>query len=243
MLRACRKLPRRPLSSVVRAALVFAVMMPVVAVDLRAAEPAMKTHEAAGVRLEIPADWEVAESEGTIFSAREPQKGPDDQFYENIRLVTREVPASTTLDQVLSVQTTGARTEYDILGSGHLHGGAHPMAWLAIAPKSDEDGARPVMVSYYYVNGGRSYALNAMTARDNYDSYRPIFEKVARSVALPGGVIPPSPVDPARQKAREGGEAIGNWTFKLMMAVVVVFGLKALFRRLFGRSRTVSEVP
>jgi hypothetical protein len=244
---ACRR-PNsllRLVLGLVRGLAVVAAVLPTVGSDVEAAEPATKSYEAQGVRIEIPASWEIVKEETTVFTAREPVQGPTDTFHENVRLNTVEVPAGLTLERILEAQEKDARSTFEVLGSGRLPGGKHEMAWLAIAPKTTEAGERrDVKIDYYFVEGRRSYALHCITPQAEYEKYRPLFEQIARSIALPAAAspapiaaptaVPQSAPRDERSAAREGGRQIGYWMFRVMAAVIVGYGLMAVYRRVRG---------
>jgi|GEM_PF-3245493 len=235
-----RRRPNSPLRlarSLGPSLVVIAAILPGGLCELQGAEPATKSYEAQGVRIEIPASWEVVKEETTVFSAREPIQGPTDTFHENVRLNTVEIPAGLTLERILEAQEDDARTSFDILGNGRLPGGKHEIAWLAIVPKTTEAGeTRDVKIDYYFIEGRRSYALHCLSPQAEFETYRPQFEQIARSIALPG--TSPSVPQNDRSRAREGGKMIGDWTFKVMLSVVICYGLMAVYRRVFGIRRT-----
>lgn len=140
-----------------------------------------RTIKSDGYHLTFPSDWEIIEESKTIFTIRAPKDHEEDTFGENIRVVRHSVGREYSVEQVLKQQKSNLG-RYKLLGDGTVEDAAVPMVWMALTPESPRDARdRRVKIDFITTRDQDVVVLTAMTEREVWERYLPIFQKIART--------------------------------------------------------------
>ncbi|MFO7273375.1 MAG: hypothetical protein DIU55_000750 [Bacillota bacterium] len=141
------------------------------------------SHPDTGLTLTAPEGWTVYPLEEAVVALISPQRGEEDFFRENILVTADDQFPDPTLDRYVAALEAEVRNRYpdtETLESGDLTIAGVPGRWLVDRFTGEKGEARVYRV--VLIRDGTAYVLHGTAPVWTFDSYRPIFEAVARSI-------------------------------------------------------------
>lgn len=140
------------------------------------------THPETGLSLGVPEGWTAYPVEDAVVAMISPQNGEEDFFRENL-LVTADDqfpdPTLEAYEEALAAEVRRRYPDTETLESGDITIAGIQGRWLVdrfTGPKGDARVYRVVLV-----RDGVAYVFHGTAPTWTFDTYRPLFEAVARS--------------------------------------------------------------
>lgn len=193
--------------------------------------------------IRMPTEWSHEPDPQTVLTLRAPVPSPWIFFRDNIRIKKYPLKNVPDVDVIRALQEREVESKYRVVGSGILGDTRLRMAWLTTSEKEAPDGGEvAAKTDYMIISGSDLFVLHAICETRHLETRRPLFDAIARSIELPSPQLAPlpqlalpapsrNPRDAARSQDFEEGRIIGRYTFRVMVAVTVVWGIMRLFRR------------
>lgn len=204
--------------------------------------------EADDFAIRIPAEWSRQSDPKSVLTLLSPVPSPWIFFRDNIRITKHPLKKVADVDVIRTLQERELDSDFSVLGSGILGDTKLRMAWLAISKKEVPAGEQALAkVDYLIISGSDLFALHAMCEARHLEKRRPLFDAIARTIELPSPQLAPLPVnenprlvplavntdarDVEKSQAYEDGRLVGWYASRVMLAVIVVWGLMRFLRR------------
>lgn len=192
------------------------------------------------LQLTLPSAWERVPEAGTILTVRTPPEGPTDEFLENIRILSYPVPSRASLDELLELQRQDGLQAFHEIGKGEVVGAPSRTVWLALKSKTPATPTDKLTgeltdaltkIDFMTLREDRLYVLHCMTATQDYEKFRPLFESIAKSVTYPPGDEAATSRGFSQWSPAEQGAFVGRLTFYALITAVLFWIARAVIRR------------
>lgn len=138
-----------------------------------------------GYSLEYPADWkknDVPQLDLVLFA---PPKKPGERIHASMNIVSERVGTEIRLDQFYNESLNNLSTalkDVTIEKNGTSDLGGVPTKWMLYTHTMQ--GVKFRVLQYFIVANGAMYLITFSTAADEFDAYRPEFDKIIQSFKL-----------------------------------------------------------
>ena len=142
-----------------------------------------------GFSIMLPRSWFIEEGilkDTFAVTAKELQKGPSDNFRENISVAVSNIPEIMSLNELYQLNKAEVMKilpgeKYDISESDIKVTGREGKRLSFVA---DIGGVALRSVSALFINKNRSYSVNCACAESKYSKYSAIFDKAIKSIRI-----------------------------------------------------------
>ena len=141
-----------------------------------------------GVKMDYPQDWEKKEEmQGSVVAFVSPRAGKDDQFAENVNLMTEILPAASSVTLEQYTEATLVNLKKVMKDQTTIDSGSATLAGLPayeIVHTGTHEGFTYKTLQIWTLKNNKAYLFTYMAGMDGYDQYLKDAEGIFKSFEI-----------------------------------------------------------